>query len=72
MFKILEKEAIAHNVWKYVTAAPDVANNTQPGQFVVLRLHERGERIPISISRLGLGCRNHYFDSSLLLYQPSS
>ncbi len=50
MFKILEKEAIAHNVWKYVIAAPDVAKNTQPGQFVVLRLHERGERIPISIS----------------------
>jgi ferredoxin--NADP+ reductase len=50
VFKILEKEAIAHNVWKYVIAAPDVAKNTQPGQFVVLRLHERGERIPISIS----------------------
>ncbi|NLA58461.1 MAG: sulfide/dihydroorotate dehydrogenase-like FAD/NAD-binding protein [Firmicutes bacterium] len=50
MFKILEKKAAAHNVWKYVIAAPDVANKAQPGQFVVLRLHERGERIPISIS----------------------
>ncbi|NLY52151.1 MAG: sulfide/dihydroorotate dehydrogenase-like FAD/NAD-binding protein [Firmicutes bacterium] len=50
MFKILEKEAVAHNVWKYVIAASDVAKKAQPGQFVVLRLHEQGERIPISIS----------------------
>ena len=50
MFKILEKDAAAHNVWRYVIAAPDVAKKAQPGQFVVLRLHERGERIPISIS----------------------
>ncbi|NMB12383.1 MAG: sulfide/dihydroorotate dehydrogenase-like FAD/NAD-binding protein [Firmicutes bacterium] len=50
MYKILAKENIAPNVDKYIIAAPDVAAKAEPGQFVVLRLHERGERIPISIS----------------------
>ena len=50
MYKILAKDNIAPNIDKYIIAAPEVAAKTKPGQFVVLRLHEKGERIPISIS----------------------
>jgi len=50
VFEILEKELLARDIWKYTIAAPEVAKKAQPGQFVVLRLHEQGERIPISIS----------------------
>ncbi|NMB47146.1 MAG: sulfide/dihydroorotate dehydrogenase-like FAD/NAD-binding protein [Firmicutes bacterium] len=50
MYTILRKDNVAPNVDRYVIAAPDVAAKAQPGQFVVLRLHEQGERIPISIS----------------------
>lgn len=50
MYKILSKGNIAPNVNRYIIAAPEVAAKVEPGQFVVLRLHERGERIPISIS----------------------
>ena len=50
MYKILAKDNIAPSIDKYIIAAPEVAAKTNPGQFVVLRLHEKGERIPISIS----------------------
>jgi NAD(P)H-flavin reductase len=50
VYKILSKGNIAPNVNRYIIAAPEVAAKVEPGQFVVLRLHERGERIPISIS----------------------
>lgn len=50
MYRILSKTNIASNIDKYIIEAPDVAAKAQPGQFVVLRLHELGERIPISIS----------------------
>ena len=72
MFKILEKEAVAHNVWKYVIAASDVAKKAQPGQFVVLRLHEQGERIPISISDWDRDAGTITLIVQLLAIQPSS
>ncbi|NMB25291.1 MAG: sulfide/dihydroorotate dehydrogenase-like FAD/NAD-binding protein [Firmicutes bacterium] len=50
MYRILSKTNIASNIDRYIIEAPDVAAKAQPGQFVVLRLHELGERIPISIS----------------------
>ena len=50
LYRILMKTNIAPNIDRYVIGAPDVAAKAQPGQFVVLRLHELGERIPISIS----------------------
>jgi len=50
MYKILEKEKIGPNLNKFVIEAPLVPKNYQPGQFVVLKVDEVGERIPITIA----------------------
>ena len=50
MFKSISKEIMAHNVKSYVIAAPDIAKNAKPGQFVMLRIDDEGERIPLTIA----------------------
>ena len=50
MYKILEKEKIGPNLNKFVIEAPLVTRNYQPGQFVVLKVDEVGERIPITVA----------------------
>jgi ferredoxin--NADP+ reductase len=47
---LLEKELIAPKVIRYVIRAPLVARRRRPGQFVIVRLHEGGERIPLTIA----------------------
>jgi len=49
MFKILEKNNLAPQVFRYVVEAPEIANKAEAGQFVIIRLDETGERIPITI-----------------------
>lgn len=48
MFKILKKREIAPQTFYYNMEAPLIAKKIQAGQFVVLRLDEPGERIPLS------------------------
>jgi NAD(P)H-flavin reductase len=50
MYKILKKEKIGPNLNKFVIEAPLVTRNYQPGQFVILKVDEVGERIPITIA----------------------
>lgn len=50
MFKIIEKKVLAKNVNKFVIEAPLIAKKHKPGQFVVLRIDEKGERIPVTIA----------------------
>ena len=50
MFKILEKKCLAPQVFRYLLHAPDIARKALPGQFIIIRLDETGERIPITIS----------------------
>jgi ferredoxin/flavodoxin---NADP+ reductase len=50
MFKILRKTQLAPQVFHYLLRAPDIAKKALPGQFVIIRLDETGERIPITIS----------------------
>jgi len=50
MYKILKKEKIGPNLNKFVIEVPLVPKNYQPGQFVVLKVDEVGERIPITIA----------------------
>ena len=38
------------NIHLFKVAAPNVAKKAQPGQFVVIRIDERGERIPLTIA----------------------
>jgi len=49
MFEIIEAKHLAPNIYEFVVAAPDISRKARPGQFVVLRLHERGERIPLTL-----------------------
>src|ERR1700689_404324 len=49
MFKILHAEFLAPGIKRFVIEAPRIARKQKPGQFVILRLNEQGERIPITI-----------------------
>lgn len=49
MFKIVAHRQLAENIHEFKVVAPDIARNRQVGQFVVVRTHEGGERIPLSI-----------------------
>lgn len=50
MFKILERKDLAPSIKQFVIDAPLVAKKAQPGQFVILRIKEGGERIPLTIA----------------------
>ena len=50
MYKILEKKALNPTVTKMVVDAPLVAHKAQPGQFIIFRATEDGERIPLTIA----------------------
>ena len=50
MFLIREAEWLAPQVRRIVVEAPRVARRHQPGHFVIVRAHERGERIPLTIA----------------------
>lgn len=49
MFKILEAEQLSATVYKKVVLAPRVASSCEPGQFIIVRLDETAERIPLTI-----------------------
>ena len=51
MFKIVHAEFIAPGIKRFTIEAPRIARKQQPGQFVILRLYEQGERIPLTIER---------------------
>ena len=50
MYGILKKEWLAPNIYLMDVEAPRVARSAQPGQFVIVRLDEKGERIPLTIA----------------------
>ena len=49
MYKILKKEYLANNIWLMDIEAPRVAKSCEPGQFVIVKADEKGERIPLTI-----------------------
>ncbi len=50
MFEILEKERIGPGVNRAVISAPAIAEAHRPGQFIILRTTENGERIPLTVA----------------------
>lgn len=50
MFDILDIQRIAPGVNRAVIHAPDIARAHRPGQFIILRAHENGERIPLTVA----------------------
>jgi ferredoxin--NADP+ reductase len=49
MFKIVDARSVGLNIRQFVIQAPRIARKQRPGQFVILRLTEEGERIPLTI-----------------------
>ncbi len=50
MYKILEKTPLNPTVTKMVIEAPLVAKKAQPGQFIIFRASEDGERVPLTVA----------------------
>jgi len=50
LYKILERQDLVPNIHLLKIEAPKVAKKAQAGQFVVVRVDERGERIPLTIA----------------------
>ena len=49
MFPIVKKELLADKIYLMVVKAPRVAKSCLPGQFVIVKMDEEGERIPLTI-----------------------
>ena len=49
MFKIIQAQFIAPGIKRFILEAPRIARKQKPGQFVILRIYEEGERIPVTI-----------------------
>ena len=49
MYKILQAEELTTNIYLMVVEARRVAKSCQPGQFIIVRMDEDGERIPLTI-----------------------
>lgn len=50
MNKIIEKELLSNNVVKLVIEAPRIATKRKAGHFVIVKIDEKGERIPLTIA----------------------
>ncbi len=50
MYKILEKTALNSSMTKMVVEAPLIAKKAKPGQFIIFRVDEFGERVPLTIA----------------------
>jgi ferredoxin/flavodoxin---NADP+ reductase len=49
MYKIVEKRLLAPQIYLMDVEAPRVAKSSNPGQFVIIKMDEKGERVPLTI-----------------------
>ena len=50
MFKIIDKKELAESIAQFEVEAPLIAKKAMAGQFVVIRVKEDGERVPLTIA----------------------
>ena len=50
MYRIVSKKVLNPTVVQLLIEAPLVANKAKPGQFIILRVDEDGERIPLTVA----------------------
>lgn len=50
MYKIVKKRVLNSSVKSMDVYAPAIAKKAEPGQFIILRVHEDGERVPLTVS----------------------
>ena len=49
MYKIVEKELLAPKIGKIIIEAPEISKSRKPGNFIIIRVNKKGERIPLTI-----------------------
>ena len=49
MNEVVRKAEIAPDTWQFIVNAPEIAQRRKAGQFVVLRVHDKGERFPLTL-----------------------
>ena len=49
MYKRIEREQLTETIFKMVVSAPRIAKSCKPGQFIIAKIDEKGERIPLTI-----------------------
>jgi len=49
-FEILEKRTLAPKIKEIVLYAPEIARKVRAGQFIIIRVEEKGERIPLTVA----------------------
>ena len=54
MYKIIKKEMLTPTICRMEVEAPRLAAAAKPGQFLIVRADEKGERIPLTISDYNL------------------
>ena len=50
MVEILDRQLLAEGIWQTKVLAPRIAKSARPGQFLIVRADEKGERIPLTIA----------------------
>jgi ferredoxin--NADP+ reductase len=50
MYKILSKKELAPKIKFFEVQAPEIAEKSRPGQFIILIIDEKGERIPLTLA----------------------
>jgi len=50
MYKVFNKEKLHKTIYSMWIEAPEVAQSVQPGQFIILMITEKGERIPLTVA----------------------
>lgn len=73
MNKIISKERFSEKVFKFEIEAPLIAKSRKAGHFVIVRVGEKGERMPLTIAGSDLKKRYHYSGSagSRAFFYPS-
>ncbi|MCR5256147.1 MAG: sulfide/dihydroorotate dehydrogenase-like FAD/NAD-binding protein [Acetatifactor sp.] len=61
MYKIIKKQLLTSNIYLMEVEAPRVAKSCKPGQFVIVRTDDEGERIPLTI------CDNDAFKGTITI-----
>ena len=49
MYKIIEREQLTETIFRMVVSAKRIAKSCKPGQFIIAKIDEKGERIPLTI-----------------------
>lgn len=49
MYRIVDKKRLSNNVVQMIIEAPLIARSIKPGQFIIIMVYEKGERIPLTV-----------------------